>query len=124
MQLREQINDAQQPNRKAVNRVHRENDLLRSKVQSLESERDDLKQRLQAATEALKSEHVRADQHQQSQSDRIAVLESSNSELLNDLATQEQANKKLSKELNLQLEQLREAQTENSKLLTSLHQYK
>lgn len=131
-QLQDLLNDAQQPNnnlssrsvQSAVNRVQREKDILRSEVDNLELERDDLKQRLQAATQAHKSERVRGDQQQQSNYERIAELESHNSEMLIEQAKHNKTNDKLRKELNFLNEQLREAQTEISKLRTSLHQYK
>lgn len=131
-QLQDQLNDAPQPNnnfssrsaQSAVNRVQREKDILRSEVDNLELERDDLRQRLQAATEAQKTERVRSDQHQQSSYQRIAELESYNNELLDDQAMHKKTNDNLRKELNHQIEQLRDAQTEISKLRTSLNQYK
>lgn len=104
--------------------MQREKDILRSEVDNLELERDDLRQRLQTATEAQRAERARGDQQQQSQHERNVELENINGEMLAAQALYKKSNEKLRQELNVQNEQLRDAQTEISKLRTSLHQYK
>lgn len=113
-----------EPTKNDANRLLRERNLLRSLVNSLQLEHEDLTQRLQAATEAHETERSNEIEKQNAHYRRTVDLEKYNNEMLTEKAMLIKTNEHLREKLNLLHEQLRDAHNDISKLRTSLNQYK
>lgn len=116
--------DCVQTSRSAIHRAERERELMRADIERLTTERDELRQRLQVATEMQKTSQQSMDGRLQKLMEQLDTVEGENRRLITTQVPSRTTIEMLREEVTGLRAHILELQKENSKLKTSYNQIK